>query len=86
MPLIVCKGRTRVERKREAEAEELECPQAIREPEPRWHECGICHAEWLCGFSKCPEPEWPVLTECRKCKCGLPECGLMGGPDGTSVL
>lgn len=79
MPLII-KGRKRVEKKKAKEAQELECPETkefIEDPLPKMHECGICHYSWLCGLRKCQEPEIPEMTECRKCKCGLPQCFLM---------
>ena len=46
-------------------------------PDEIWtqeHVCRICGAKWTCGYTMCWEGP---ITECRKCKCGLPECFLM---------
>ena len=74
MPLII-KGRKRVEKKKFLEDYPEFRPESA--PEPKFHECGVCHHMWLCALSKCEEPQIPEFTECRKCKCGLPQCFLM---------
>ena len=46
------------------------------------HTCIACGISWECGLRGCFEGE---LTECGKCKCGLPECGLMEKIDDISM-
>jgi len=47
------------------------------------HVCVLCGARWDCRYTLCLEP---YRTECRKCKCGLPLCGLMSSSSSGSLF